>query len=222
MKTILILTAVAVALALPTSGSAVAVRGASGSTTFNDSTGELSGGPDITAVTVSNDDHGLLTFSIAVPDRPTLTGDMGVLVFLDTDLNASTGAPIGDGAEYAIDYEGGTADLGKWNGSDWDWTTPQSSLTSAYAGGATLKVNVADLGGTSAFNFFVAVAEMQNGSPVFDFAPDAGHGTWNYRLAIAPPAAPPPPPKQPPAKPNPTTPKCKKGHKSTKAHRCHK
>jgi hypothetical protein len=221
MKTILISTAVALALALPASGSAGAARGASGSTTFADSTGELSGGPDITAVTVSNDDKGTLTFAIAVPNRPSLTQDMGVAVFLDTDLNASTGYAGGDGADYVIDYEGGTADLGKWNGSAWDWSTPQSSLVSSYSSGATLKLNVADLGGVSAFNFFVAVLEMQNGSPVIDFAPDAGHGTWNYRVAIAPPAAP-PPAKQPPAKPKPTTPKCKKGQKSTKAHRCHK
>ena len=189
MKTILISTAVALALALPASGSAGATRGATGSTTFTDSIGELSGGPDITAVTVSNDDHGTLTFAIAIPDRASLSRDMGVAVFLDTDLDASTGNPSIDGADYFIDYEGRTADLGKWNGSGWNWNTAQSSLVSSYASGATLKLNVADLGGDSAFNFFVGVLEMQNGLPAMDFAPDAGHGTWSYRLAISPPAA---------------------------------
>jgi hypothetical protein len=186
-------------------------------TTFADSAGELAGGPDITAVTVSNDDRGTLTFSIAVPNRPALTQDMGVVVFLDTDLNASTGDPSLLGADYAIDYEGGTADLAKWNGSGWDSSVPQSSLVSSYSSGATLKLNVADLGGISAFNFFVGFAEMQDGSPVADFAPDLGHATWNYQVAIAPPVtttpakpASPPAHKNPPAKKKPAKKHAKK------------
>jgi hypothetical protein len=218
LKTILILTAVSLGLALPASSSAGAARGASGTTTFADSTGELAGGPDITAVTVSNDDHGTLTFSIAVPNRPALTQDMGVVVFLDTDLNASTGDPSFPGADYAIDYEGGTADLAKWNGSDWDSSVPQSSLVSSYSSGATLKLNVADLGGISAFNFVVGFVEMQDGSPVADFAPDLGHGTWNYQVAVAPPVTTTPAkPTSPPAHKNPPA-KKKPAKKHAKKH----
>ncbi len=153
MKKVILLVAAAFALAVPASGVAGPERSASGSTSFADSTGELSGGPDITNVMVANDNNGLLTFTIAVPNRPGLTSDMAVLILLDTDQNPSTGNVDDDGAEYILDYEGGTADLGKWNGSAWNWDGQQSSLVTTYLAGLTLKVNTADLGGASGFNF---------------------------------------------------------------------
>jgi hypothetical protein len=190
MKKLIVLAAAA-ALAVP------ALGGAAGSTSFADSTGELGTGPDITAVTVSNDDKGVVTFNVAIPNRPALTADMAVLIFLDTDQNSSTGRVEASGAEYGIDYENGTADLGRWNGSQWVWDGPQSSVLTGYAGGLTLKVSTADLGGTTGFNFYAAVIGDDD---TIDFAPDLGHGTWNYRVAIAPPAAPASVAKKAPAK----------------------
>ncbi len=43
--------------------------------------------PDITSVVVSNDDAGMITFKVNISNRPTLTPDMSVLLFLDTDQN---------------------------------------------------------------------------------------------------------------------------------------
>lgn len=197
MKKALLLAVAALALALPAAGSAGPARAVSGSSSFADSTGELAGGPDITAVTVSNDDAGLLTFGISVPNRPGLTQDMAVVVALDTDQNGATGNANMDGADYVLDYEGGTASLGKWGGADWNWDVPQSSLVSSYSSGATLKVSAADLGNTAAFDFYVAVGQGDPSTGVVDFAPDAGHGTWAYRLQITPPAATPAPKAKP-------------------------
>src|SRR6185503_9928108 len=77
------------------------------SQTFNDSVGEDPNAPDITSIAVSNDDAGLITFQVNISNRPALTPDMFVLVFLDTDQNASTGDPDSLGADYAIDLEPG-------------------------------------------------------------------------------------------------------------------
>ena len=56
-------------------------RAAANSVTFTDSSGEDARGPDITTVVLSNDDKGVLTWVINVPNRPTLTGDMGFIVY---------------------------------------------------------------------------------------------------------------------------------------------
>ena len=61
---------------------------AANSATFNDSIGEDAAAPDITTVVVSNDDAGLITFQVNVSNRPTMTADMYLLLFLDTDQNA--------------------------------------------------------------------------------------------------------------------------------------
>ena len=75
------------------------------SQTFNDSVGEDPNAPDITSIAVSNDDAGLITFQVNISNRPALTPDMLLLMFLDTDNNAATGDPDSLGADYAIDLE---------------------------------------------------------------------------------------------------------------------
>ena len=95
----------------------------SNSANFPDSTGEDSAAPDISAVTVSNDDRGKLTFRIDVSNRPTLAPDMFFLVLLDTDANPASGDPDFGGADYVIELDGplggaaGTA-LARWDGTN--------------------------------------------------------------------------------------------------------
>ena len=67
--------------------------------------------PDITSTTVSNDDAANLTFRVAISNRPALTPDMVVLVFLDTDQNTATGDPQSSGADYVIQLMSGAVDL---------------------------------------------------------------------------------------------------------------
>jgi hypothetical protein len=185
-----VLLATTAALVLPAPSVAMTGQIAGGSTSFSDSRGELAAGPDIATVTVSNDDSGVLTFAVAVPNRPTLVGGMSIEILLNTDLNAGTGSVDHNGAEYFINYESGRRpDLGKWDGAHWNFSVPGGSLKGTYDGGATLKIATSDLGGTKAFKFYADASQHQpEGQLDVDFAPDVEPG-WAYAVHIAPPGA---------------------------------
>src|SRR5262249_15125616 len=139
---------------------------------------------------------GALRFQINIPNRPQLTPDMDVAVFLDTDQNGSTGAAEFDGADYLIDLSGSSVDLARWGGTRFDFSSPSpASLVYRYSSGATIDVNGADVvPGLTGFNFYLAVMSGIGGTPDnpdftnahTDFAPAAGHGTWNYQIKVAP------------------------------------
>jgi hypothetical protein len=162
------------------------------SQTYTDSTGEDANAPDITSLAVSNDDAGLITFKVNISNRPALTPDMTVLLFLDTDQKATTGDPSSLGADYAIELDPGSVALFQWNGSDYVAAAAQTSLTFAYdATGATIRVNASDLGKTKGLNFAAlaisGITTDANGNPDFtnshqDSAPDPGHGFYNYKV----------------------------------------
>jgi hypothetical protein len=179
-------------MALPTAALGTASHATANSVTFNDSVGEDSAAPDITSVAVSNDDAGLITFKIAISNRPAMTADMFVLLSLDTDQNPSTGDPAFDGADYAIELDPGSVGLFQWNGSDYVNAASQSSVTFAYdATGATIRASAADLGKTKGLKFDVlavsGLAVDASGNPDFtnvhvDSAPDSGHGLFSYQV----------------------------------------
>jgi hypothetical protein len=195
-----IVTAAAAALSLLTAGtaeagSAAAQHAAGNSTTFPASPPSDPNAPAITSVVVSNDDKGMLTFQINLPNRSQLTGDMGISIYLDTDQNPNTGGGL-NGSDYLIDLIGGSVDLGKWNGSSFDFSQRSpASLVYSYANGATISVNAGDIvQGLTAFNFFVGAVSGVGGTtdnPDFtnahyDFAPAPGHGGFNYQIKITP------------------------------------
>jgi hypothetical protein len=165
---------------------------AANSATFTDSVGEDANAPDITSVAVSNDDAGNITFTINISNRPELTPDMFLLMFLDTDRNAATGDPDLLGSDYAIQLVPGSVDLFQWNGSDYIHSDSQASLTFVYGtAGATIHISAADLNKTKGFNFgVIAVSGLTfdaTGNANFDnihrdAAPDAGHGFWSYQV----------------------------------------
>ena len=123
---LLVLAALVVGVPAALGGSS---RAAANSQTFPDSIGEDASAPDITSVVVSNDDAGNITFTINISNRPALTPDMFLIVFLDTDQNASTGDPDALGADYVIQLVPGAVDLFQWNGSDYVRAAVQTSLT---------------------------------------------------------------------------------------------
>jgi hypothetical protein len=182
----------ATAVAIPSSALAKSARAKANSQTFTDSTGEDPAAPDITSVVVSNDDSGLITFKINISNRPALTADMLVLIYLDTDQKATTGDTQAFGADYAIELDPGQVNLAKWNGSTYGAPPSQSSLTYSYdATGATIHVSAAELGHTKGFNVgFDAVSGITtdaSGNADFtnahdDFAPDLGHGFFSYQV----------------------------------------
>jgi hypothetical protein len=186
------LLAAAAVVALPTSASARSAAAGSNSQTFTDSTGEDPNAPDITTVAVRNDDAGLITFKINISNRPTLTDDMFVLVYLNTDRKASTGDSQSFGSDYVVELDPGSVTLFKWNGTDFRAAPSQSSVTYTYdATGATIRASAHDLGNTNAFDFSVDAAAGltldANGNAVFtnvhdDVAPDPGHGVFTYHV----------------------------------------
>jgi hypothetical protein len=192
LKVGLVLLLAGSAVALPTSALAKRAAARANSQTFTDSTGEDPAAPDITSIVVSNDDAGLITFKINISNRPTLAPDMTMLMFLDTDQQATTGDAQASGAEYAIELDPGSVGLFKWNGTDYIAAPSQSSVTYSYdATGATIRASAADLGGIKGFNFFLAafsgITLDASGNADFtnahvDAAPDAGHGVYTYQV----------------------------------------
>lgn len=188
VRTLFLVALAALAVAVP-----VALAGsASNSTSYPDSTGEDAQAPDITSVQVSNDDAGMITFQVNVSNRPSFTNDMFLLIFVDSDQNASTGDPSTLGADYVIQMVPGAADLFQWQGNDYVRAPSQTSLTFGYAPtGATLHISAADLGKTKGFKFGVLLASgvvvTSTGDLDFtnvhqDNAPDPGHGFFAYQV----------------------------------------
>ena len=175
---------------------AATTRVAAGTKTFPDSAAEQAGAPDIASVTVSNTNAGMITFKINGP--PQFTEDMLVDIIVDADNNPSTGSPASDveapGGEYAIELFGGEANLFKWDGENYSRRAndpPQSSLTHNQL---SITISAAELGNTKQFNFDVTIitgVKIVNGELDFsearaDFAPDLGHGRFNYKVNSVP------------------------------------
>ena len=178
--------------ALPAAALGSARHSSSNSQSYPDSIGEDPNAPDITSVDVSNDDAGLITFKVNISNRPALTQDMLVLIFLDTDENATTGDSQSFGSDYVIQLVPGEADLFKWNGTDFVGAPSQTTLVYSYATtGATIQINASELGRTKGFNFgvnvFSGITTDASGNPDFtnahvDTAPDPGHGFFTYQV----------------------------------------
>lgn len=179
-------------VALPTTALGSSSHAATNSQNYPDSVGEDPNAPDITSVQVSNDDTGKIVLKVNISNRPALTPDMTILVFLDTDQNASTGDTQSNGAEYAIELDPGAVNLFQWNGSDYVGAPQQADLTYQYdATGATINLSQGDLNGTKGFNFgIIAVSGITvdaQGNADFtnahsDLAPDSGHGFFSYKI----------------------------------------
>ena len=173
---------------------------AANSTSYQDSSGENPAAPDITTLTVSNNDAGVISFKINIPNRPQLTQDMLVLVFVDTDANPQTGDPESLGADYVIQIFGGEAGLFRWDGTDFTRRAgdpPATSLIFAYQGGITITMSAAELGNTKRFGFAAIViggvvidpvtGDLDFTNAVSDVAPAAGAGLYQYEVKITPP-----------------------------------
>jgi hypothetical protein len=191
-RPIVLVLATALLVAAPAIALASSARNESNTQTYQDSSGEDAAAPDITGVTVSNDDAGAITFQINIANRPALTPDMLIDIFVDSDNDPATGSAELIGAEYAIELQAGSVDLFRWNGTTFAGGSPQTSLTFSYtAAGPTIHVSALELGKTKALNFVVdaaaGIAVNTAGEPDFtnahdDFAPDPGHGTYAYQV----------------------------------------
>ncbi len=178
---------------------AVAPAGAANTVTYQDSTGENPAAPDITTIVVSNNDAGMISFKINIPNRAQLTRDILVDMLLDTDANPATGDPDLLGADYAIELFQGEVVLFKWDGTGLTrrpGDPPATSLIYSWAGGVTINISAAELGNTKKFGFGVIalsgiVFNETTGEPDFtnavsDVAPAASAGFYSYDVKVAP------------------------------------
>ena len=167
---------------------------AANTTTYQDSVGEDSTAPDITTIVASNDNAGLITFRVSVPNRPQLAQDVAVIMFLDSDSNPGTGDQESLGADYIIQYIRGEAILFRWDGSDYSLSPTQSTLSAAWSSGPTFRINASQLGNTRKLSFDVLVIsglvideatgaiECPEATCKRDFAPTVGFYQYEVRV----------------------------------------
>ena len=184
------------ALSAPSATDAVAANSA----TFQDSTGESAGAPDITTITVSNTDAGMLSFRVNIPNRPTLDQGTIVEIWVDSDNKSTTGSPDLGGTDYVMQLVRGEINLYRWDGTDFTrrFGDPSAvTLTFSYQGGVTVRISAAELGNTKKFKFFVDVIsgctvdpvtqDLDCASALDDVAPGGGAGLYPYDVKLTPP-----------------------------------
>ena len=187
-------TAASGALSSPFAPNAIAAN----STNYTDSSGETPNAPDITTLVVSNNDAGVVSFRVNIPNRAELTQDMLIALEIDSDNNAATGSA--DGTDYAIELVQGEIFLYRWDGTNFTrrpGDPPATSLIFSYQGGATVSISTAELGNTRALRFGVVAISGVTIDPttgaldftnaLADFAPAATAGLYSYQVRITPP-----------------------------------
>ena len=168
---------VAVLVLIPASSAATFGRAAE---FFEDPKGDSGATPDIADVQVGNDlVTGSLVFWVDIANRTTFGATDLVSIFVDSDLNAATGAADWGGAEYAVDVFAETPTLWQWNGTTWAQIAAPALKASFSEGDKSLRIEVHPnvLGNTRAFNFYAFSA---TGDQSGDYAPDAR--LWTYSL----------------------------------------
>jgi hypothetical protein len=177
---------VAVVVAVPLAAQPDA--GTARTETFTDPAGDSGPIPDITLVTLANDDAGLLTFTIAIGNRTELAEGEFIQMFLDTDADNATGD--GNGMDYGVQIGGaaGPGILARWTGAGTGfggsgYTTIERSrtFTASWSGGPRFTVSQAEIGEPARMHFFVRAARQ--GGQDLDDAPD-GDDLWEYVLDI--------------------------------------
>jgi hypothetical protein len=205
-RTGLVLAVAALVVALPTAagalpaGTTAAAGVTANSQTFQDSTGENPAAPDITSIVVSNDDAGMVSFRVNVPNRAQLGQDMLFEIWVDTDNNAATGDPELGGADYVLQLVRGEIALYRWDGTDFTrrFGDPSAvTLSFSYQAGLTVRISSAELGNTRAFKFFVfaisglvidpVTGDIDGANAQADVAPGGGVGLYPYEVIRARP-----------------------------------
>jgi hypothetical protein len=183
-KSIAVLAAVLIVGGLAAAGALAAPqRVSANSASYTDPMGDTGTAPDITAVSVSNDDAGAITFTVTISGRTELGPNDDIAIVIDHDRSEDTGLML-EGWDYFIDLTASGAKL--FTITELGDLAPvgASSLVASYANGAaTFQINRSDLGGTGCFAFYVASETVQGVERVHDDAPD-GDDYWVYDLKL--------------------------------------
>jgi hypothetical protein len=158
-----------------------AARSASNAVTFTDPTGDSGGAADITTVDVSNDDNGVITLKVSLPNRATAEQLSDILVIaINNDPNASNNR----GAyPFVLFVFSQGAQVMRFDGSRFvPFDAP--SLRATYSSGPTITFDRADFGISTRLAFFAQIRDQN--AKVRDDAPDSS-AAYTYVVTIGPP-----------------------------------
>jgi hypothetical protein len=175
---VLVIAGVAAAGALATPRALLA-----NSTAYPDTVGD-SAAPDITAVSISNDDAGAITLTVATANRPLLGADDDVAVIIDHDRSTDTGVED-EGWDYLLDMDAKGTRLFAI-GEDGSVTPVRApTLVGRYENGAAIfQINRSNLGATGCFDLYVRTMTSLNAyESTRDYAPN-GDDYWTYSLKL--------------------------------------
>ena len=180
--------ALAAALAFGMSASA-------GTGSFTDPTGDGTGAPDISGVSITSDAGGTVELSVTVSGLGAIDGAKNpeVDVFFDSDKNEATGSS--SGSEYDLYYwrtaDDGGWDLEKWNGTKYESAPASQTLVFSHSGDTltwrfSSKTDIV----TSGFNFHLVsgIFDASDNMLGRDDAPDGGVWTFDVSTAVIAPA----------------------------------
>ena len=178
MRRLIVLAALAAAAVVVSTASAITAP----PKTFTDETGDSGTAPDISGVSVTNDDHGLYTFTISFATPYTNTDTLAMAI--DSDTNDNTGAPQALGADYifADDYASHSFDLAVWQSTDFA-EAPHSTANVVIASdnkSMTMTINKSDLGGSTGFDFFLLATDGVSFDPGHTDDAPSGAGEFTY------------------------------------------
>lgn len=150
---------------------------------FTDATGDSGTAPDISTIAVTNDDHGLYTFTIGFATPYANADTIGIVI--DSDNNDNTGDPQALGADYFFidDFASHSFQLGVWQSNDFAVAAdPTANVVVASDNkSVTMTINKSDLGNSTSFDFFVFASDGSASSDTghTDDAP-SGSGAFSY------------------------------------------
>ncbi len=159
---------------------AIATGAALADQSYSDAGGDAGPGTDVTGMTVRNDQAGNITIQVAAANP--IVANHAIAIFLNTDRNAATG---GQGDEFWM-YGGPLVGTGffTWTGSGFAEANPASFAVGSPAANVTeFRLNRADIGNVSSFDFFVLSISIDESSAGFevkgwDGAPEIGYFTY--------------------------------------------
>ncbi|MHB8641547.1 MAG: hypothetical protein ACYDA3_01475 [Gaiellaceae bacterium] len=199
------------------------------SQTYTDPAGDQTGGgPDITGVVVDNRADGTIDVSVALPREPALVSGEAVVVWIDTDSNATTGQ---NGFDALLTADGAypsatSIELLKWLGTPPKWTLVGRAPTSVNGAftpqvGVDFSVAKDTLGVGSGFRFYVRAADRSGDNALHGDDAPSGGGTFTYALGTPPSTTTATTPTTMTTTPKPKpVPRCKTGRHNTKKKPC--
>jgi hypothetical protein len=146
---------------------------------FSDPSGDAGTAPDITGISVTNDDHGQYTITLTFANPYGAAAGAGIL--FDTDQNGSTGDAFG--AEYLLedDHASHSFDLAVWSNGAWQ-STPETTAGVTVANdnmSVTFFVNKSEIANATKFNFVALSFDGDGSAGHYDTAP-SGSGDFTY------------------------------------------